>query len=60
MALSITQIQKMLSRLHQRDNSDDIQYSQYFTNSNNLYTTMAQQEYQMFQIRDFQIQDFPR
>lgn len=60
MALSINQIQKMLSHLHQRDNRDDIQYSQYFTNSNNLYSTMAQQEYQMFQIRDFQIQDLPR
>jgi hypothetical protein len=56
MGKSKNQIQKALSRLHQRDNKDDIKFAQCFTNRSKLYATMAQQEYQMYQMRDYQIQ----
>lgn len=54
MTLNMNQIKEVLSQFEQRD-KNYTKLCKCFTNRSNLHDTMAQQEYQMYQIRDDQI-----
>jgi hypothetical protein len=60
MAMSMDQMQAMMATMHQQNYQNDIKFAQHFQEISNLYSAMAQNEYQMYQMHAAQLQGMPR
>lgn len=56
MAMNMDQMQMMMARMHQQNYSNDMQLARHFQEISNLYSSMAQSEFQMYQIHSGQMQ----
>lgn len=56
MAMSMDQMQMMMARMHQQNSSNDMQLARHFQEISNLYSSMAQSEYQMYLMHSGQMQ----
>jgi hypothetical protein len=56
MAMNMDQMQMMMARMHQQNYSNNLQLARHFQDISNLYSMMAQSEYQMFQMHAGQMQ----
>lgn len=50
MEMSMNQMQAMMAKMHQQNYMNDLKFAQHFQEISDLYTTMAQSEYQMYQM----------
>lgn len=57
MAMNMDQMQMMMARMHQQNFSNDMQLARHFQDISNLYSVMAQSEYQMYQMHTGQTQN---
>lgn len=60
MAMSMDQMQMMMANMHQQNYLNDMKFAQHFQEISNLYSTMAQSEYQMYQMHAGQTQGMSR
>ncbi len=56
MAMNMDQMQMMMARMHQQNYINNTNLAQHFQEISNVYTTMAQSEYQMYQMHSGQSQ----
>jgi len=60
MAMSMDQMQMMMARMHQQNYLNDTKLAQHFQEISNTFTSMAQSEYQMYQMHTGQMDGMPR
>lgn len=56
MAMNMDQMQMMMAQMHAQNYMNDMRLAQYFQAISSVYTTMAQGEYQMYQMHSGQTQ----
>lgn len=60
MAMNMDQMQMMMARMHQQNYVNDTNLAQHFQEVSNVYSSMAQAEYQMYQMHAGQSQGMPQ
>jgi hypothetical protein len=60
MAMSTEQMQMMMARMHQQNYENNMDLAQHFQDISNTYSSMAQEEYQMYQMHAAQTQGMPQ
>jgi hypothetical protein len=56
MAMNMEQMQMMMARMHQQNSANYTSLAQYFQDISSTYSSMAQDEYQMYQMHAGQLQ----
>lgn len=59
MAMNMDQMQMMMARMHQQNYLNDMQLARHFQEISDLYSSMAQSEFQMYQMHSGQMQGTP-
>lgn len=60
MAMSMDQMQMMMAHMHQQNYATNMKLAHHFQEISNIYTAMAQGEYQMYQMHAGQAQGMPQ
>lgn len=60
MAMNMDQMQMMMARMHQQNYVNDTSLAQHFQEVSDVYSSMAQAEYQMYQMHSGQSQGMPQ
>lgn len=57
MAMNMDQMQIMMAKMHQQNYTIDMQLAQHFEDISNIFSNMAKNEYQMYQMHMDQAQN---